>query len=243
MTATASKKKNLKLPHIYVLLFGITVLCTILTWILPAGSFDRTLNEAGREIVVAGTFHLTDPSPVGPFEMFKCIYEGLCDAAGVTMFVFVAYAFIGLIISTGAFDGLIAGLLRTFKGKSKAIIIPIFITLIGFASSTIGVFEETFPFIPIFVGISIAMGYDAIVGLAIVALAAAIGYSGAFMNPFTVGTAQSIADLPIMSGAGFRIFCHICMIIVASVYTVRYALKIEKDPTKSLVYGLSLIHI
>lgn len=237
MTATASKKKNLKLPHIYVLLFGITVLCTILTWILPAGSFDRTLNEAGREIVVAGTFHLTDPSPVGPFEMFKCIYEGLCDAAGVTMFVFVAYAFIGLIISTGAFDGLIAGLLRTFKGKSKAIIIPIFITLIGFASSTIGVFEETFPFIPIFVGISIAMGYDAIVGLAIVALAAAIGYSGAFMNPFTVGTAQSIADLPIMSGAGFRIFCHICMIIVASVYTVRYALKIEKDPTKSLVYG------
>ena len=237
MTATASKKKNLKLPHIYVLLFGITVLCTILTWILPAGSFDRTLNEAGREIVVAGTFHLTDPSPVDPFEMFKCIYEGLCDAAGVTMFVFVAYAFIGLIISTGAFDGLIAGLLRTFKGKSKAIIIPIFITLIGFASSTIGVFEETFPFIPIFVGISIAMGYDAIVGLAIVALAAAIGYSGAFMNPFTVGTAQSIADLPIMSGAGFRIFCHICMIIVASVYTVRYALKIEKDPTKSLVYG------
>lgn len=237
MTATASKKKNLKLPHIYVLLFGITVLCTILTWILPAGSFDRTLNEAGREIVVAGTFHLTDPSPVGPFEMFKCIYEGLCDAAGVTMFVFVAYAFIGLIISTGAFDGLIAGLLRTFKGKSKAIIIPIFITLIGFASSTIGVFEETFPFIPIFVGISIAMGYDAIVGLAIVALAAAIGYSGAFMNPFTVGTAQSIADLPIMSGTGFRIFCHICMIIVASVYTVRYALKIEKDPTKSLVYG------
>ncbi|WP_307252054.1 YfcC family protein [Moryella indoligenes] len=227
----------MKLPHIYVLLFGITVLCTILTWILPAGSFDRTLNEAGREIVVAGTFHLTDPSPVGPFEMFKCIYEGLCDAAGVTMFVFVAYAFIGLIISTGAFDGLIAGLLRTFKGKSKAIIIPIFITLIGFASSTIGVFEETFPFIPIFVGISIAMGYDAIVGLAIVALAAAIGYSGAFMNPFTVGTAQSIADLPIMSGAGFRIFCHICMIIVASVYTVRYALKIEKDPTKSLVYG------
>ena len=237
MTATASKKTNLKLPHIYVLLFGITVLCTILTWILPAGSFDRTLNEAGREIVVAGTFHLTDPSPVDPFEMFKCIYEGLCDAAGVTMFVFVAYAFIGLIISTGAFDGLIAGLLRTFKGKSKAIIIPIFITLIGFASSTIGVFEETFPFIPIFVGISIAMGYDAIVGLAIVALAAAIGYSGAFMNPFTVGTAQSIADLPIMSGAGFRIFCHICMIIVASVYTVRYALKIEKDPTKSLVYG------
>ena len=93
-----------------------------------------------------------------------------------------------------------AGLLRVFKGKAKAAIIPIFITLIGMASSTIGVFEETFPFIPIFVGIAMAMGYDAIVGMAIVSLAAAIGYAGAFMNPFTVGMAQSIAGLPIMPG-------------------------------------------
>lgn len=234
---TASKKKKFVLPHIYALLFGVIVLCTILTWILPAGEFDRVANSAGKKIVVAGTFHLVEGHPVGLFEMFKCIYEGLCNAAGVTMFVFVAYGFIGLIISTGAFNGLVAGLLRIFKGKAKAAIIPIFITLIGMASSTIGVFEETFPFIPIFVGISIAMGYDAIVGMAIVSLAAGIGYSGAFMNPFTVGTAQSIAGLPIMSGSAYRIFCHFCMIIVASIYTIRYALKIEKDPTKSIVYG------
>ncbi|WP_337603586.1 YfcC family protein [Acidaminococcus timonensis] len=230
-------KKKFALPHIYALLFGIIILCTLMTWILPAGEFDRVTNATGQKIVVAGTFHLVDAHPVGVFEMFKCIYEGLCNAANVTMFVFVAYAFIGLIIATGAFNGLVAGLLRIFKGKTKVAIIPIFITLIGFASSTIGVFEETFPFIPIFVGISIAMGYDAIVGMAIVSLAAAVGYAGAFMNPFTVGMAQSIAGLPIMSGSGFRIFCHICMIVVASIYTIRYALKIEKDPTKSLVYG------
>ncbi|WP_303225505.1 YfcC family protein [uncultured Acidaminococcus sp.] len=230
-------RKKFALPHIYALLFGIIILCTLMTWILPAGEFDRVANEAGKKIVVAGTFHLVEGHPVGVFEMFKCIYEGLCNAANVTMFVFVAYAFIGLIIATGAFNGLVAGLLRVFKGKAKAAIIPIFITLIGMASSTIGVFEETFPFIPIFVGIAMAMGYDAIVGMAIVSLAAAIGYAGAFMNPFTVGMAQSIAGLPIMSGSAYRIFCHFCMIVVASVYTVRYALKVEKDPTQSYVYG------
>lgn len=231
------KKKKFELPHIYVLLFFVIAACTILTWILPAGVFDRAVNAAGRKVVVAGTYHLVAKSPVGIFQMFRCIYSGMVDAAGIIIFVFIAYASIGLIIATGAFNGLVAGLLRTFKGKARVAIIPIFITLIGLASSTIGVFEETFPFIPIFVGIAIAMGYDAIVGMAIISLAAGIGYSGAFMNPFTVGMAQSIAELPVMSGAGFRIFCHFCMIVVASIYTMRYALKIQADPTKSLVYG------
>lgn len=236
-TDLSKKKKQLAMPHIYVLLFVIICVCTIFTWILPAGQFDRVANAAGRQIVVPNTFHDVDPSPVGLFQMFGLIYSGMIDASGVLIFVFIAYAAIGLIISTGAFNGLVAGLLKLLKGKLRVIIIPIFITLIGIASSTIGVFEETFPFIPIFVGISIAMGYDAIVGLAIVALGAGLGYSGAFMNPFTVGMAQSIAELAPLSGMGFRIFCHFVMIIVASIYTVRYALKIQADPTKSLVYG------
>ena len=117
------------------------------------------------------------------------------------------------------------------------IIIPIFITLIGAASSSIAVFEEMFPFIPIFVGIAIAMGYDAIVGLSIVALGTGLGYSGSIMNPFTVGMAQEIAGVPQLSGSGYRLICHLVMIAVASVFVIRYALKIQKDPTKSLVYG------
>ena len=159
------------------------------------------------------------------------------DAAGVIFFVFISYASIGLIIASGAFNGLVASMLRILKGSARAIIIPVFITLIGCASSTIGVFEEMFPFIPIFVGIAIAMGYDAIVGLAIVALGTGLGYSGAVMNPFTVGMAQSIADVPQMSGAGYRIICHIILIAVASFFVIRYALKIQADPAKSLVYG------
>ncbi len=233
-------KKRFAMPHIYVLLLMIIIVCTLATWILPAGEFNRVTNEAGRSVVVAGTYHPIPATPVSGFKMLKSIYGGMMDAGSVIFFVMISYAAIGLIISTGAFNGLVSGLLRIFKGKSRAIIIPTFITILGAASSTIGVFEEALPFIPIFVGITIAMGYDAIVGLAIVALGIGIGYSGAVMNPFTVGMAQSIAEVPTMSGAGFRIFCHLSMIVVASLYTMRYAIKIQEDPTKSLLYGTEM---
>lgn len=238
-----SKKKKISLPHIYILLFGIIVVCTILTWILPAGEFDRVVNEANRTVAVAGTFHTVDPTPVGPFQMFQQIYNGMCDAAPVTFFVFISYASISIMISSGAFNGLVAFLLRVFKGRNRVAIIPIFITIIGAASSTLGLFEETFPFIPVFAGIAVAMGFDPLVGLAIVALGAGMGYSGAAMNPFTVGIAQSIAEVPAMSGMGFRVFCHACMIVVGSALVIRYALKIQADPTKSLVYGDDYSHV
>ena len=237
------KKRKFKLPHILVLLTGIIIICAILTWILPAGEFDRQANAAGTEVVVPGTYHTVDASPVGPFETLKSIYNGMLNGGGVIFFVFIAYASIGLIISTGAFNGLVAGLLKVLKGKARAVIIPIFILVLGCVSSTIGVFEEAFPFIPIFVGIAIAMGYDALVGLGIVALGVGLGYSGAVMNPFTVGMAQDIAGIPQMSGIGFRIICHVVMIIVASILLIRYALKVQADPTKSYVYGDDFSHM
>jgi uncharacterized ion transporter superfamily protein YfcC len=232
-----AEKKRFKLPHIFVLLVGIIFICAIASWLLPAGEFERAQNAAGRTVVVPGTYHTVEQSPVSLFGAVKAIYLGMVDAGGVVFFVFLAYASISILLSTGAFNGLVAGMLRLFKGKFRAVIIPFFIILLGAASSTIGMFEEALPFIPVFVGISIAMGYDAIVGIAIISLGVGLGFSGAAMNPFTVGIAQDIAELPPMSGAWYRVVCHLAMITVASVYTVRYALKVQHDPTKSLVYG------
>ena len=232
------QKKGIQLPHIYVLLFSIIVVCTILTWVLPAGEFDRVVNEAtNRTVAVAGTFHTVKQSPVGIFQMFQAIYNGMCDAGSVTFFVFISYASINIIISSGAFNGLVAGLLKVFKGKARVAIIPIFMFIVGIASSTIGLFEEWFPFVPVFAGIAVAMGFDAVVGVAIVAFGAAMGYSGAMMNPFTVGVAQGIAEVAPMSGMGYRFFCHMALLVVGSALTIRYALKTQADPSKSLVYG------
>ena len=133
---TLEKKRKFELPHIFLLLFCIIVVCTIMTWVLPAGEFER-VTEGGRTVVVPGTYHGVEQSPVGPFDMFYQIYNGFCDSADVSMFVFISYASINIIISSGAFNGLVAFLLKIFKGKSRLVIIPIFLTLVGAASSTI----------------------------------------------------------------------------------------------------------
>ena len=231
------EKKKFQLPHIYVLLFGIIVFCTILTWIVPAGNFDRIENESGRMIAVAGTWHPVDQTPVGPFKMFGCIYDGAVDASGIAMTVFFCFAAVSFVIKSGAFDGLVVYIMKIFKGNSSLIVIPIFMALIGLGSSTVGMFEEWLPFIPVFAAIFIGLGYDALVGLAVVALGEGMGYSGAAMNPFTVGVAQGIAEVDYMHGAGFRVITHVVMLVIAAFFVMRYAAKIKKDPTKSLVYG------
>ena len=90
MSTETKKKKKFRLPHIFVLLTAIIVVCAVATWILPAGEFDRQVNEAGTEVVVPGTYHTVDSSPVGPFETVKAIYNGMLNGGGVIFFVFIA---------------------------------------------------------------------------------------------------------------------------------------------------------
>ncbi len=232
------EKKKFSVPHVFILLFAIIVLCTVMTWIVPAGEFDRVEGANGRMLAVAGTWHEVESSPVGVFQMFRAVYDGMLNAADISMLIFLCFASTSFIIKSGAFDGLVVFLMKIFKGNSSVIIIPIFMALFGLGSSTVGMFEEWLPFIPVFASIFIGIGYDAIVGLAVVTLGAGLGYSGAFMNPFTVGVAQGIAEVDYMSGAGYRIICHLVMLAVASALVIRYALKVKKDPTASIVYGM-----
>ena len=235
------EKKKFELPHIFAILFVIIIICTILTWIIPAGSFDYIENEDGRMIAVAGTWHrVDDVDPVGPFRMLGLVYEGMIDAADIVFLIFITYASTTFIIKSGAFDGLVVFLLKIFKGNSSVITIPIFLIALGAGSSTVGMCEEWYPFVPVFVTLYMGMGYDAMVGLGVVALAACCGFAGAFMNPFTVGVAQGIAELPYMSGALFRIISHIVFIIIASFFLMRYAAKLKNDPTQSVLYGTEL---
>jgi len=171
-----TKKKKFQLPHIYMLLFCIIVFCTILTWVLPAGEFDRVVNEAGRTVAVAGTYHTVESTPVGFFQMFQAIYNGFVNAGEVIFFVFISYASINIIISSGAFNGLVAFLLKFLKGKARVAIIPVFLLIIGIGSSILGLFEERFPVVPVFVGIAIAMGFDAIVYESLMGIGAGMHY-------------------------------------------------------------------
>ena len=112
-------KKRFTLPHIYILLFGIIAFCTILTYIVPAGEFNRVKGANGTEMVVAGSWHTVKQTPVNAFHMFQSLFNGMNDAAGVIFFVFIAFASVGFITRSGAFDGLVVWLMKVLKGNAK----------------------------------------------------------------------------------------------------------------------------
>jgi len=231
------------IPHVYTTLFIIIILAALATWIVPPGQFGRAATSTEEIVIQPHTYERVARNPFGPMDTLSAIYRGMTVAADVVFFVFIAFASISVAVKTGAFHALIAVLLRRFQGRWKLSIIPIFITLIGLASSTISVFEEMFPFIPIFVGVATAMRYDALVGMGIVSLGIALGYSGSFLNPFTVGIAQNIAGLAPFSGAAYRVFCHFFMIVVASAYIMLYASRIARHPEQSSVRDVDLGHL
>ena len=231
---------GIKMPNTLVLLFFLIVLAAVGTYIIPSGVYDRVQDPVTKRMIVdPATFKWVAQAPVKPFDMFIDIYKGLVEAADIIFFIMISYACFYLIIVSGSLHAAIGGLLRRTKGHN-AFIIPLFMYLFATASTFFGMFEEAFGFIPIFVGLSIAMGYDAIVGLSIVAMGCGLGFAAAFMNPFTVGVAQKIAELPLFSGLGFRVVSWTVFVTMGVFWVMRYAVKIKKDPKASFVYGLDM---
>ena len=198
-------KLNLLMPHTYVLLFFLIVLATIGTYVVPAGLYDRITDpNTGRMVVDPTTYHIVKSTPVDPFAMFISVYKGLVQAADIIFFIMISYACFYLVLVSGALNAAMGALLRATKGRD-AFVMPLFMYLFATAATFFGMFEEAFGFIPIFVGLAVAMGYDALVGMSVVAMGCGLGFAAAFMNPFTVGLAQKISELPLFSGLGFRI--------------------------------------
>ncbi|AQS52487.1 hypothetical protein BW727_100077 [Jeotgalibaca dankookensis] len=228
------KKFNFKIPHTYVLLISVMLIMAALTWIIPAGQFDR-IEQAGRTIAVPGSWHSVDANPQGFFAIINSIPRGLLESAEISFFIFLIGGAFTVINETGTVEALIYKLSQKMAGR-EILVIPIFLFIFGIAGATLGFSEETIVFIPMGISLALALGYDSIVGMSIIASGAAIGFSAGFLNPFAVGVAQGIAELPTFSGMGLRIILFIVLWIVTSIYIMRYATMIKKDHTKSLVY-------
>ena len=236
-------KKNwlkMQMPHTYVLLFALMIIAAIATYVVPAGVYERIADPVtGRQVVDPATFKIVASTPVGPFQMFIDVYKGLVSAADIIFFIMISYACFYLVLVSGALNSAIGALLRFTKGRD-AFVIPVFIYFFATTAAFFGMFEEAFGFIPIFVGLAIAMGYDAIVGLSVVAIGCGLGFAAAFMNPFTVGLAQKLSDLPLFSGLGFRVVSWFVFVTLGVIWVMRYAAMVKNDPKKSLMYGVDV---
>ena len=184
---------KMQMPHTYVLLFSLIVLAAIGTYVIPAGVYERVADPAtGRQVVDPATFKFVASTPVNAFQMFIDVYKGLVSAADIIFFIMISYACFYLVLVSGALNAAIGALLRVTKGRNE-FVMPFFLYMFATGATFFGMFEEAFGFIPIFVGIAIAMGYDAIVGMSVVAMGCGLGFAAAFMNPFTVGVAQRLS--------------------------------------------------
>jgi uncharacterized ion transporter superfamily protein YfcC len=228
-------ERRLKVPHTLVLLFGMVVLAQILTYLLPAGAFDRIENAAGRLQVVPGSFHLTpDAAPLSPLAFLTAIPEGFSAAHEIIFFVFIIGGAFAVLRASGAVDAALGSLLRRLGNRPFWLVAGgIFVFAVG--SSTIGMAEEYLPFVPVLLVLSYALGYDAIVAVGIMAVGYGVGYGVAAINPFTVLIAQDVAGLEPASGLWYRLVL-LCVFFPIGVHHVwSYAKKVGDDPSRSLV--------
>jgi uncharacterized ion transporter superfamily protein YfcC len=228
-----------KIPHTLIIVSLILVLFLILTWIIPAGEFARR-EYNGRMVVVPGTYHHTTPSPQGLMALLTAPIRGMISASQIIAFVLLIGGAFGILNKTGAINAGLSSILEATKKNPaiKKFIIPIIMFLFSLAGASFGMSEEVMVFILITIPLAMAMGYDSLTGIAIPFIGAATGFAGAFSNPFTIGIAQGIADIPIFSGWEYRIIVWLVLMTAAIIFVMLYAKRIEKNPKRSLVYEL-----
>ena len=228
-------KRKFKVPHTLVILFSMVVLAQILTYVIPAGSFERVETETGRMQVVPGSFHLTPEAPaVSPFASLTAIPKGFSSAHEIIFFVFIIGGMFAVLRATGTLEAAMASLLRRW-GRQPFWLIAGGITMFAFGSTTVGFGEEYYPFVPVLVSLCVALGYDRMTAIGIIMIGYGAGYGPAFINPFTTLIAQDIAGLEPASGAWYRLICFCVFVGIGIHHVWSYAKRVGNDPSASLV--------
>ena len=231
---------GIKVPHTLVIIFSIIILMAIATYIVPGGSYDRVIadvNGQSKTVVLNGSFHYVENEAQGLFSVMQAPISGLEQSAEIIAFLFIVGGAFSLITRTKAIDSAIAKVVSIFKGN-ELLIIPIIFTLFSLGGATFGMTEEAIPFITILTPLMLALGFDSILAVGISYLGCIVGFATAMLNPFTVGIAQSIAEITLFSGVVYRSILWVITTIVGIIFLMIYARRIKKNPQLSPMYKL-----
>ncbi|MBP3192784.1 YfcC family protein [Natronogracilivirga saccharolytica] len=228
-------------PNTIILILGLLCFFAALTWVIPGGAYERVEKE-GREVVDPGSFERVESEPAGIIELLMAPINGFTDSFAILIitFIFIVAGAFSIIQKTGAFARGIqkAAILFNRNDFLRPFFIPVFIIIFSVMGSVFGMSEEVIIFIPLFVPLALALGYDSIVGVSVPFIGASAGFAGAVVNPFTVGVAQGLAEIPLLSGWEFRILLWLATTAVAIWIVSSYGWRIHRDPAKSPVYEL-----
>jgi uncharacterized ion transporter superfamily protein YfcC len=246
----AQPKRKFIFPTAFTILFILLVVIALATWLIPAGSYDY--NADGEPI--PGTYHQVPQNPQkllqsalkGPINGMYGIEDAsgnvdvwnsgeLFGAIDVALFVLIIGGFLGVTMKTGAINAGIAWVISKLKGKEKWMF-PILMTIFAIGGTSYGMAEETLAFYALIITVMLAAGYDGLSAGALILLGAGIGVIGSTVNPFATGIASGFAGTNISEGLVGRLVILIVGTILGILFVMRYAEKVRKDPTKSLIY-------
>ncbi|MDX1800261.1 MAG: YfcC family protein [Marinobacter sp.] len=231
-----------RFPTAYTILFLLIVLVAALTWIIPAGKYDRAMNkEVGREVAVPGTYQTVDPHPQGFVDVMLAPTAGFYDpdsyvanAIDVALFVLFLGGFLGVMNATGAINTGIRSAMRHLKGH-EVWMIPILMSLFAVGGTTYGMAEETLAFYAILIPVMMAAGFDVVTGVAIIMIGAGIGVLGSTINPFATVIAANAANIPFTDGIVVRFILLLGGLVICAAYVMRYAVRVKADASRSVV--------
>lgn len=243
-----------KMPDAFVILFVVILLATLLTYLLPAGSFETEVVEkqingetVTRTLIKQDSFQLADELASQGAPIFATgdtvgamnyAFEGMVSgnkygsAVGVVAFIVIIGGAFGIIMQTGAINNGILKLIEKTQ-NTQFLIIPIIFILFSLGGAIFGMGEEAIAFCIVLIPLMITLGYDAITGVLITYVATQIGFATSWMNPFSVAIAQGIADVPLLSGQEFRMVLWLIFTTIGLAFTLWYANKVKKDPSYS----------
>lgn len=248
--------KKTKVPHTFVIVFFIIIIAAAMTWFIQPGKYvqEQITTESGTE--TAMNFYYKQDLPQEfrenfsgepqTWQVFSALFKGFVKQSKIIIFILMIGGTFWIMNKSRAIDmGIFSFLNFTkklehfrairFLGIDNIVIVLVML-LFSLFGAVFGMSEETIAFTLIFVPLSISMGYDSIVGLCMVYVGAHLGFAGAILNPFTIGIAQGLADIPLFTGIEYRIFCWIIINIVGIAFVLRYAAKIRKNSKLSPVY-------
>ncbi len=237
--ATEPAPPAVRMPHTLVIVGALVALVLLMSWLVPSGTYQRIERE-GRQVTVSGTYQRVDKVYLGPQWLVVAPIRGFLDGAEIIAFLLLIGGSFGVIQDTGTFHFAIRRLTAalTARPRLERLLIPAMMVLFSLGGSIFGMGEETIPFVLVFVPLSMSLGYDSIVGVSIPFLGAAAGFAAAFFNPFTVGIAQGLADLPLYSGLGYRLLTWLIGTGVVTAWVMVYAARVKRRPESSPVFQL-----
>ena len=204
---------KLKVPNTYVIIFTVLLVCAVATWLVPGG----------------------EPQT---WQVFSALYEGFSQQAGIIAFVLIIGGAFWVVNSTKAVDEGIMKFISKVQNLERHalvrklgvgnIVITLVMLLFGLFGAVFGMSEETIAFVAVVIPLARSLGYDDFVGVCMVYVAAHVGFAGAMLNPFTIGIAQGMAELPLFSGIEYRIFCWVVLMLIAIIFVLWYANKTRK---------------